>query len=238
MNDYYLANHVFAREVSGYSIFLDLARDRYMALPPEQTKHLRLFCAHTQNQQGAENEPVELESDAIQLARDLEAEGLIVRSRSDGRDFEEPSPLPPLDSLRIRVDSASRISVRQRWHFELARVRAYSMLKLLPLAAVVERVRTRKARAQQRGSMGARDDYGILTGVFSTLYPRDFSKDDMCLRYSLTLVEFLAHFRIYPDWIFGVKIQPFAAHSWVQYRSTVLNDSVHNVETFAPLLVV
>lgn len=38
--------------------------------------------------------------------------------------------------------------------------------------------------------------------------------------------------------VFGVKLDPFAAHAWVQRGSTVLNDEVHVVRQFTPVLAI
>jgi hypothetical protein len=60
----------------------------------------------------------------------------------------------------------------------------------------------------------------------------------VCLYDSLALVEFLAHYRLFPQWVFGVMAEPFAAHCWVQQDDRVLNDSVDYVRGFTPIMVV
>jgi hypothetical protein len=65
------------------------------------------------------------------------------------------------------------------------------------------------------------------------LYPRPY----LCLFDSLGLLHFLAQFRHFPRWIFGVKLEPFAAHCWVQSGDTVLNDTVEVVRQYTPILV-
>ena len=65
-----------------------------------------------------------------------------------------------------------------------------------------------------------------------------FSVVDACLRDSMTVVEFLARYDMYPKWVFGVTMNPFTAHSWVQAGSIVINDSVDHVNRFTPILTI
>jgi hypothetical protein len=65
------------------------------------------------------------------------------------------------------------------------------------------------------------------------LYPREY----LCLFDSLCLVHFLAQFGHFPQWIFGVKLEPFGAHCWVQSGDVVLNDTVEVIGQYTPILV-
>ncbi|MGH9587636.1 MAG: lasso peptide biosynthesis B2 protein, partial [Acidobacteriaceae bacterium] len=59
-----------------------------------------------------------------------------------------------------------------------------------------------------------------------------------CLFDALALKLFLAKYGVFPDWIFGVRINPFAAHCWLQDGRTVLNDSLDSVRRFTPIMTV
>lgn len=59
-----------------------------------------------------------------------------------------------------------------------------------------------------------------------------------CLPDSLALSFFLARRDLFPEIVFGVKLDPFAAHCWVQTDQLVLNDSRDTIEGFVPVLVV
>ena len=52
------------------------------------------------------------------------------------------------------------------------------------------------------------------------------------------MVHFLAAEGIQPDWVFGVKTEPFDAHCWVQHGDVVLNDAPDRVRQYSPILVV
>ena len=55
---------------------------------------------------------------------------------------------------------------------------------------------------------------------------------------SLALLEYLARYGIYADWVFGVQTRPFAAHCWVQHGDIVFNDTVEHVSGYTPIMVV
>ena len=59
-----------------------------------------------------------------------------------------------------------------------------------------------------------------------------------CLVDSLALMRFLGPLAVGTTLIFGVKLEPFAAHCWVQFDSLLLNDRSDYVERFVPVRTV
>lgn len=59
-----------------------------------------------------------------------------------------------------------------------------------------------------------------------------------CLVDSLALMRFLGPLAVGTTLIFGVKLEPFAAHCWVQFESVLLNDRSDYVERFVPVRTV
>lgn len=59
-----------------------------------------------------------------------------------------------------------------------------------------------------------------------------------CLTDSLALVRWLHEHGAGATLIFGVKLDPFAAHCWVQTNEVLLNDHVERVERFIPVRAV
>jgi Transglutaminase-like superfamily len=59
-----------------------------------------------------------------------------------------------------------------------------------------------------------------------------------CLSNSLALLEWLGRHNEGAALIFGVKLDPFAAHCWVQSGVLLLNDLVERTERFTPVRVV
>lgn len=83
----------------------------------------------------------------------------------------------------------------------------------------------------------ARRDLGELVSIFHALRPF-YVRRYRCLFDSLCLIEFLATFGHFPQWVFGVKAAPFGAHCWVQKDRCVLNEHVECVRSFTQILVV
>jgi hypothetical protein len=65
-----------------------------------------------------------------------------------------------------------------------------------------------------------------------------FAAEGRCLLHALTLVKFLNRCGFYPDWVIGVTTQPWAAHSWVQWGSFLLDTTPENVCHYTPIMVV
>lgn len=59
-----------------------------------------------------------------------------------------------------------------------------------------------------------------------------------CLPDSLALLEFLAMYNCYANWVFAVKIEPWAAHCWVQYGTFILNTDIHEARMYLPLMAI
>lgn len=59
----------------------------------------------------------------------------------------------------------------------------------------------------------------------------------VCLQDSLALGFWLARRSACPNIVFGARLEPFAAHCWVQTDSAILNDAPDRVSQFAPVLV-
>ena len=74
--------------------------------------------------------------------------------------------------------------------------------------------------------------------AYERLRPFLFTARAQCLLDSLALLGFLARSGFAARWVVGVRTGPFAAHSWVQHGSTVLNDQHEYVRQFRPIHVV
>jgi hypothetical protein len=73
---------------------------------------------------------------------------------------------------------------------------------------------------------------------FQTLRPLIYTNKDACLFDSLVLFHFLHTSQIDCDLVIGVTTKPFQAHSWIQWNSTVLNDSLEHVQHYKPIFSV
>ena len=59
-----------------------------------------------------------------------------------------------------------------------------------------------------------------------------------CLVRSALLMRFLTAGGLDADWVFGVRLHPFAAHCWVQVGDVCLNDDIERLSAYTPIMVV
>jgi hypothetical protein len=59
---------------------------------------------------------------------------------------------------------------------------------------------------------------------------------DRCLPRSLAAAHGLLDRDIVPELVFGVRLQPFAAHCWVRHGQVLVNESLDQVRNFTPIL--
>lgn len=62
--------------------------------------------------------------------------------------------------------------------------------------------------------------------------------DMCCLLDSVAMAKFLRKRQLHAHVVFGVAIDPFSAHCWLQAEDIVLNDTVGNVNSHTPIRVV
>lgn len=229
-----LADHVRACEMSDQLVLLDLRRSRYLALGLRQWEILsgprKPLAAGQRNGHRAATE-----SDIERLAAPLLRQRVLTRATTRG--LARDSAQLPEASLDVRgVMPISAVGARRVWRFLAATGWAAAVLRLRSLSFSVGHV-ARQARRLHRPQA---DDQRLRDAVaaFETLRPLLFTARDKCLFDSLALVSFLASEGLAAQWVVGVKTRPFAAHSWVQVGSVVLNDLHEHVRSFKPILVV
>ena len=111
-------------------------------------------------------------------------------------------------------------------------------LRRRSIKEVVEGVRARKIQASAAAEPLNVDTVRTLVAAFLFLRPIFYTAHNACVLDSFTLTRFLALYGIFPDWVFGVKPEPFHAHCWVQQGGCVFNDSPDLVREFSPILAV
>lgn len=237
-SEYYLAPYISLCALDDGLIALDQRHRRYLSLPGKCVAALAAACAewqvpHTDTQVAPSPQEISATLNALVgmgiLTNDGET-GVIIRTLriavSESIDFGWGSQrdIPPdLKSLTC---------------FSVALARASAHLHLKSFDQLVTYVRQR--REQSSSGLSAQDSVAIrvLVNSFRRWRPLAYASRGACLFDSLVLLEFLAHFRVYPTWVLGVRSRPFMAHSWVQHEHCVLNGTVEYVEQFTPILIV
>lgn len=215
-----LHRHVSYALVDERPIFLDLRRDRYVALD-QRTE--RAFLDFSQ-------EPANAAEDQLE---GLVTAGLLRRSA-----FAEPIRPAAVEVPRLSALGTSRVrrpetilAVGSVWR---ALRHAHTCIAAGQLESKVEALRERH-RGQGERLLSSETE--VRAGLFNAAR-RLVPKAPRCLPDSLALADWLASRSAFPHLVFGVKLHPFAAHCWVQTDHAILNDAADTVAQFVPILVV
>jgi hypothetical protein len=251
MPHYALSRHVFVCIQGEHVVFLDVRKDRYFALEAARTAGLGEWVAgwpvpapvpsgiaRRVGEIPIQHGTQDIDRESLGAIMSLLVEKEIVTSRDDGK-TAAPEPIePPTGELCTDAfDEHPGVRVGRVVRFVSAAVRARLLLKHRTFESVVTRVRRRVGQTQS-GDPVPESYMQELVSTFAFLRPYFFAAKDACLFDALALSEYLATYRVYPRWIFGVQARPFAAHCWLQLNGIVLNDTLDHVRRYAPIMVV
>jgi hypothetical protein len=250
MQRYWLSAHAHFCLTDDYAVLLDLKGDQYIALDAPQ---MRALCdvvpgwprEAAQNTHALRYRSVDTDPEIVEQ---LHRRGLLTNDPSDGRNGLPTTTAVAQRALLDRFLSETLAGDLNRpWYgsgvrdllrliasFAIAR----ALLRGEPIHAVVARIRSRKARLRRFHEPFNWELATNAVARFRILSPVVFTTRNACLVHALTLIEFLARYGLYPNWIFGVRTGPFAAHCWVQENDVVFNDSPEHVRSYSPILVV
>jgi hypothetical protein len=245
MSQYFLAPHVFLCVTDDHAVLLDLKRDKYIGVGRAQA-HVLQQCIRGWPQPAAPGvERAEAASAEAVIGKML-ASGLITADATRGRDavpVSLPTPQSTLSELaptpgRDLFDTRPRIRAGHVLNFIMACTAARLSLRFRSIGSIVAKARARKARNARRGPAVDLEAARRHVAAYVYLRPLLFTAKDACLFDALALTHFLARYRIFATWVFGIQTGPFAAHSWVQHDDVVLNDTPDNVRRYAPILAI
>jgi hypothetical protein len=239
---YFIPRHVHLCQTGNQVIFLDLRRDKYLAIGKAERQamsgQVNGWPAHDDHSDGAVHTHYPRGSSEPVIRSMLEL-GLLTPDANTGKHATHPAIESVNESL-VDEPPEQRISICYRHlpTFLLACARARATLRLRSLEHAVESVRRRKARSLRHASAFDLRKNRELVATFDRLRPFVFTARDACLFDSLALIEFLAMHDSYPTWVIGVHTQPFSAHSWVQHNEFSFNGPVEFLRRFTPILAV
>lgn len=239
MQPYLLAPHVYPCVSGQHVVLMDLERDKYVAVAPGHRLAGWVRGWPVGAVQASGVEPA-LNSDPDTLVSQMLAHGMLVTDPYVGKPaIPVTIPRPQGSLVEFDLDSRPRASAGELWRFAGSCLRAQLSLKLRPIQSIVEAVRDRKARRAAPGPRPADADcLRRRVTAFARLRPLFYTLRGACLLDSLALLHFLSAEGIHPDWVFGVKTEPFDAHCWVQQGEVLLNDVPDRVRQYSPILIV
>ena len=242
---FFLQPHVFLCRAKRHWVILDVNRDKYLCVDRRQFESLGPWIRGWE-----ETTPLGVEvSQGVDKAAEPPAEAIALASkllslevlseRADGaKDARATAYSHPTGAVDLDIPaSVGRSSYTHTLAFFLSSAKASRQLRDQRFESIIAAVKARKGRDRDSAPAFDIERARSLTSVFDSLrwfYPRPY----LCLFDSLALINFLARFGLYPDWVFGVQADPFEAHCWVQTGSVVLNDTVERVSAFTPIMFV
>ncbi|HEX5458834.1 MAG TPA: lasso peptide biosynthesis B2 protein [Steroidobacteraceae bacterium] len=238
MQPYFLASHVYPCISGQHVILMDLERDKYVAVVPAH-RLARWVRGWPVDEVPPADSPPDADGKADALVSQLLAHGMLVTDARVGKPAVPVTTIRPQRSLvEFDLDTRPKASAGQLWRFGGSCLQAQLSLKLRPIQSIVEAMRERKAQPQAGGPGADPLRLRSLVTAFARLRPLFYTLRSACLLDSLTLLHFLGPEGIHPDWVFGVKTDPFDAHCWVQLGEVLLNDIPDRVRQYSPILVV
>ncbi len=223
----HLSPNVFIAAIRERAVILDLARDRYVALNPGLAQAVLALTGLSGSQ-----DPDVGRFDAAGAA--LVAKGFLTA------DVPELTPasgawsaLRPLHTQwpSGQPPAASRAGLRGFLSVQVSLAEAAWSLRTLTFQAVVERVARRKVR---RG--GPEISEQALLDAYFAARPW-FPIKPICRLDAVALCLHLRRNGVDASLVFGVRLDPFKAHCWVQRGDRVLNEPHEIVARYAPIML-
>lgn len=212
---------LFAADVGGQIVFLNVARNRYHAVSREILAPLLV-----QEDERGRFTPAEIDRAATALRQvgwptaHVKSAPLPLTSHIQATRSLELSPLKP---TRL-ADPRAAISL----------LRAARRLKRQQLAEIVGSRLAHRSKIACSTSPARVIDRSLAFAAWRPLA----SDKDRCLCDSLALSMYLGRDGKDVDWVFGVSAPFFLAHCWLQMGDLVLNDSIEHTRQYAPIMIV
>lgn len=241
MIKYYIPRYVHFALEGDVAVFMNLRLDQYSMLVGTKARAFRMLVSRaTESMQGAihlDTAHVDQESKMLQdqLIAELLSHGLLIDSNIDcDPSLPAELSLPQQHLLEPEAAGGTSVGVREAWHFFVACAIAKWRLSRTSIEHTVGSIQRRK-RLHVSRMLWDVDEARRLVRIYNRLRPL-IPLDYLCTFDSLSLLEFLARHHCYPNWVFAVQLEPWAAHCWVQYDDIVFNETLEDARTHLPLL--
>jgi hypothetical protein len=220
----HLAPNVFSAEIDNRCVLLDLAQDRYVALGAAATRALNALV-------GARDD-----GEAMAVAGRHRAE-LIARGIVTDQGAPRHNPAVPTPCASVAAGDLGRSP-------PVGAAQALGALRALTEVDFVLRRRSfeqfvswlRRQKARRRGSRRIGDLREEIEG-FHAIRPW-FPASSICRLDAPALALKLWRAGRDVHLVFGVRLEPFGAHCWVQQGEAVLNDSLDLVAQYSAIMAI
>lgn len=204
----------------GRAVFLDLPADRYFRLRPEDD---RIF-QHWASAEGTAG----LDPDGL-----IGAGILVASTAPQPPQAATQVPAPSIDLAEEAATPARAIDIVRGL---VAQRRASLALRRGRLARAVDAIRSSGAPPPTNSAEATTAAERVAATFASTLL--SFHKSGQCLPRALAAQALCRRAGVAPTLVFGVRLEPFAAHCWLQLGTAVIVGDLEQARTFIPILAV
>lgn len=239
---YWLAPLVYGCRTREGTVLLDVANNKYVGLDHSNSVALAHSVVDWPLDPMSTGETSSSSSsiDAQAVADALLNSALLTTTRPEVRRITSVpiSLYRDLAAVGEEIDLRTRVTVNHVVQFATAFLSASFALRWHKFESVVETVSRRNSRNQPGATPFDIERAASLVNVFRQIRPYVFAAKGRCLLHALTLVNFLAYYGVYVNWVIAVKTNPWGAHSWAQRDNLLFDCSPEKVCDFAPILAV
>ena len=230
--EFHIAGHIFPALTDQHLVLLDIHADSYILAGPDEKKVLENIIKNSAPQPGKTLTGL--------LEQNILTTDLDCALRTDGLRSPLSVEYLPAQNERMRYSLDQQHAKKTGNILKLlwASAQTLMMRRFLPFHKMLEVVGKRKQKNHHDTvETGSSKDIEDLLDFFRRYRVLFYTPKDHCLFDSLCLINFLALFDIFPDWVFAVRMGPFEAHCWVQYKQDIYNDTLAHCGNFAPILL-
>lgn len=235
--EFWMPSHTRVCVTATGAVVLDLKRNRYFGLGYREARSLSTLATNwtaASTASGGAIEPMQLE-DAARLADALIKAGFLtaVAPTEPGPQFASIDSNATLTSVGYELGAAPQLNLLHIVAFLRACIWAKRAVDSRLLYSIACEVAQNKANAPSDVDLERTIE---LVCVFRRLRPYAFAAKDQCLFHALALLKFLSYYHVFPTWVIAVRPAPWAAHSWLQLGTLVLDCSPEEIDGYTPIL--
>lgn len=225
MTRYVLRDDLSYCRIDGRLVFLDIGNDRYFQLPQSMAQTLTAYLDGAECAQPAIRALIER---ALLVERKEAAIGSRPNTEPAVRSVME-APQPGRHLSAVELIEVVAIVLRTRIALKLS-----TLKRTLDTLAAERHLRTTQTEPPAHMSESRLADAAAVFRRARIYVPIEMH----CLLDAIAMTRFLLRRSIHAHIVFGIALDPFSAHCWVQVGDLVLNDTVGNVASHTPIRVV
>jgi hypothetical protein len=242
VNNYHIPNHVHFAFQPGAVVFLDLRSDRYSLLVGRHASTFKNLCLQTFDSANRTLSPDRLtaptDANVVQTLITELLENNLLATVKDPRTIPRHTDIvPPSRDLPTHQSARNTtLTMKDAWRVFVSCAASYYRLKRLGIEEIIRAIDSRKTREKPGDSAPTLEIARIVNTYkrLRTLFPVNY----LCLFDSLSLLDFLGRHNLYVTLVFAVKLDPWAAHCWLQYGAVILNEDLEEARTYVPIMAV